>query len=74
LFGRRPQISLRNKIVFVTGGSRGLGLLLAQEFARRGGERCWRRFPNGQAVFIEHIAFVDYELNERAAQENNLIL
>jgi len=36
LFGRRPQISLRDKTVFVTGGSRGLGLLLAQEFARRG--------------------------------------
>jgi NAD(P)-dependent dehydrogenase (short-subunit alcohol dehydrogenase family) len=33
---RRRSISVRNKTVFVTGGSRGLGLLLAQEFARRG--------------------------------------
>jgi NADPH:quinone reductase-like Zn-dependent oxidoreductase len=29
-------ISLEDKTVFVTGGSRGLGLLLAQEFASRG--------------------------------------
>jgi len=29
-------MSLRGKTVFITGGSRGLGLLLAQEFARRG--------------------------------------
>lgn len=36
LFPGRRRISLRNKTVFVTGGSRGLGLLLAQEFARRG--------------------------------------
>jgi NAD(P)-dependent dehydrogenase (short-subunit alcohol dehydrogenase family) len=34
--GRRRSISLQNKTVFVTGGSRGLGLLLALEFARRG--------------------------------------
>ncbi len=36
LLGRRKMISLRDKTVFVTGGSRGLGLLLAQEFAQRG--------------------------------------
>jgi NAD(P)-dependent dehydrogenase (short-subunit alcohol dehydrogenase family) len=36
LLGRRKPISLRGKTVFVTGGSRGLGLLLAQEFAQRG--------------------------------------
>jgi short-subunit dehydrogenase len=36
LFSRRKPISLRDKTVFVTGGSRGLGLLLAQEFASRG--------------------------------------
>jgi NAD(P)-dependent dehydrogenase (short-subunit alcohol dehydrogenase family) len=34
--GRRRSISLQNKTVFITGGSRGLGLLLALEFARRG--------------------------------------
>lgn len=34
--GRRKPISLRGKTVFVTGGSRGLGLVLAQEFASRG--------------------------------------
>jgi short-subunit dehydrogenase len=31
----RPS-KLRNKVVFVSGGSRGLGLLLAREFCRRG--------------------------------------
>jgi NAD(P)-dependent dehydrogenase (short-subunit alcohol dehydrogenase family) len=36
LVKRRRIISLRDKTVFVTGGSRGLGLLLAQEFAKRG--------------------------------------
>ena len=36
LLGRRKPISLRNKTVFVTGGSRGLGLLMAREFASRG--------------------------------------
>lgn len=36
LLGRRKPILLRNKTVFVTGGSRGLGLLLAEEFASRG--------------------------------------
>lgn len=36
LFKRRRRISLPDKTVFVTGGSRGLGLLLAQEFASRG--------------------------------------
>jgi len=36
LLGRRKPISIRGKTVFVTGGSRGLGLLLAQEFALRG--------------------------------------
>jgi NAD(P)-dependent dehydrogenase (short-subunit alcohol dehydrogenase family) len=33
-FGR-PR-NLRGQVVFVTGGSRGLGFLLAQEFSRRG--------------------------------------
>jgi NAD(P)-dependent dehydrogenase (short-subunit alcohol dehydrogenase family) len=36
VLGRRKQISLADKTVFVTGGSRGLGLLLALEFANRG--------------------------------------
>lgn len=36
LLRRRRAISLRDKIVFITGGSRGLGLLLANEFASRG--------------------------------------
>ena len=34
--GRRRSISLQKKTVFITGASRGLGLLLALEFARRG--------------------------------------
>ncbi len=33
---RRTRFELENRTVFVTGGSRGLGLLLACEFARRG--------------------------------------
>jgi NAD(P)-dependent dehydrogenase (short-subunit alcohol dehydrogenase family) len=32
----RPRFSLRGKTVFITGGSRGLGLALAEEFARHG--------------------------------------
>lgn len=36
LLRRRRPISLQGRTVFVTGGSRGLGLLLAQEFASRG--------------------------------------
>ncbi|MGH9557770.1 MAG: SDR family NAD(P)-dependent oxidoreductase [Bryobacteraceae bacterium] len=32
----RPGIDLRNKVVLITGGSRGLGLALAVEFARAG--------------------------------------
>src|SRR3954454_13999443 len=30
------RISLQDKVVFITGGSRGLGLVLAREFANRG--------------------------------------
>src|SRR4051812_17196084 len=33
---RRPQYSFSNKSVVITGGSRGLGLALAHEFARLG--------------------------------------
>jgi NAD(P)-dependent dehydrogenase (short-subunit alcohol dehydrogenase family) len=33
---RRRTISLRSKTVFITGGSRGLGFVLAREFAARG--------------------------------------
>lgn len=36
LVRRRASINFRNKTVFVTGGSRGLGLLLACEFVARG--------------------------------------
>jgi NAD(P)-dependent dehydrogenase (short-subunit alcohol dehydrogenase family) len=35
LLGRRPY-SFRDKAVFITGGSRGLGLLMAREFAEEG--------------------------------------
>lgn len=33
---RKPKFELEGKTVFISGGSRGLGLLLAYEFARRG--------------------------------------
>ena len=33
---RRPALDFRNKTVFIAGGSRGLGFLLAREFLRRG--------------------------------------
>jgi NAD(P)-dependent dehydrogenase (short-subunit alcohol dehydrogenase family) len=36
LLRRRKPISLRDRTVFVSGGPRGLGLLLAEEFASRG--------------------------------------
>ena len=36
LIRRRSKYDLRGKTVLVTGGSRGLGLLLAREFAARG--------------------------------------
>jgi hypothetical protein len=32
----RRSYELRDKVVLITGGSRGLGLVLAREFARRG--------------------------------------
>jgi NAD(P)-dependent dehydrogenase (short-subunit alcohol dehydrogenase family) len=35
---RKPEFSLQGKIVFITGGSRGLGLAMAEEFARRGAQ------------------------------------
>lgn len=33
---RHPETSLRGRVVLITGGSRGLGLLLAREFGREG--------------------------------------
>src|SRR5947209_11412580 len=36
LIQRRRSFSLQGKTVFITGGSRGLGLAMAEEFARRG--------------------------------------
>jgi NAD(P)-dependent dehydrogenase (short-subunit alcohol dehydrogenase family) len=36
LVRRSRKLDLQNKVVFITGGSRGLGLVLAREFARRG--------------------------------------
>lgn len=36
LIQRRHFIELQNKVVVITGGSRGLGLLIAKEFARQG--------------------------------------
>src|SRR5690348_2010838 len=34
--GGRRRFDLRSKVVLITGGSRGLGLVMAREFARRG--------------------------------------
>ena len=36
LLRRRSSFNLGGKVVFITGGSRGLGLAMAEEFARRG--------------------------------------
>lgn len=36
LYRRRRGFSFAGKVVFITGGSRGLGLAMAEEFARRG--------------------------------------
>ncbi|HVH85328.1 MAG TPA: SDR family NAD(P)-dependent oxidoreductase, partial [Terriglobales bacterium] len=38
LIRRRSSFSLNGKVVFITGGSRGLGLAMAEEFARRGAQ------------------------------------
>jgi short-subunit dehydrogenase len=38
LLRRKRSVDLRGKVVFITGGSRGLGLAMAEEFARRGAE------------------------------------
>ncbi len=32
----RPRLNLKDQVVFITGGSRGLGLAMAEEFARHG--------------------------------------
>src|SRR5258707_6801037 len=37
ILGRSCYLDLRGKTVLITGGSRGLGLLLVREFARAGG-------------------------------------
>ena len=36
IYATRPRYSLRDKVVMITGGSRGLGLVMAREFARQG--------------------------------------
>jgi len=38
LMRRKRAFSLSGKVVFITGGSRGLGLAMAEEFARRGAQ------------------------------------
>ncbi len=38
LLRRRSGFSLHGKVVFITGGSRGLGLAMGEEFARRGAQ------------------------------------
>src|SRR3954463_602586 len=38
LMRRKRTFSLSGKVVFITGGSRGLGLAMAEEFARRGAQ------------------------------------
>lgn len=37
LLGRTSEYDFKDKVVLITGGSRGLGLVLAREFAREGG-------------------------------------
>src|SRR5262245_34841342 len=36
LYGRRRAADLRGQVALITGGSRGLGFVLAREFARQG--------------------------------------
>ncbi|WP_437542694.1 SDR family oxidoreductase [Sorangium sp. So ce367] len=71
------QLDLRGRVVIITGGSRGLGLLLAEEFGRHGArvaiagrdaEALYRAEQRLQALGVEvHAAACD--LGDRAAAE-----
>lgn len=70
---RRQSYNLAGKNVFITGGSRGLGLLLAREFARRGA-RVAIAARDGEALeratadirrFGEHVLAIESDITMR---------
>src|SRR5690606_29700764 len=52
---RKKQYSFNNKVVLITGGSRGLGLVMARQLASEGAEiaLCARNFSDLEAAKIE---------------------
>ena len=79
---RRPKYDLSGKVVFITGGSRGLGLLLAREFASRGakvaisardGEALQRAHADIRR-YGEHVLAVETDITMREEAESALDL
>src|SRR5256885_9454511 len=80
---RRQKYDVCGKTVFITGGSRGLGLLLAREFARRGARvtiaardaEALKRATDDIRRFGEHVLAIesDITMREEADMAVNLI-
>ena len=80
---RRQKYDVCGKTVFITGGSRGLGLLLAREFARRGARvtiaardaEALKRAADEVRRFGEHVLAIesDITMREEADMAVNLI-
>jgi NAD(P)-dependent dehydrogenase (short-subunit alcohol dehydrogenase family) len=80
---RRQKYDVCGKTVFITGGSRGLGLLLAREFARRGARvtiaardaEALKRAADDIRRFGEHVLAIesDITMREEADMAVNLI-
>jgi len=77
MLGKRSRIDVRGRVVLITGGSRGLGLALAREFASRGANLalCARsgeeldRASGDLAHYGRHVFTVTCDVTDRAQVE-----